>query len=104
MTTGFSNFIQQGGSASPIGRRLPPFSLAFQPSEKRVRQIRVRATRFLREHTIFERFRRSDTHQNGFDFQRLEEIQTIPPRWEKRSKGNATPGEAQAFTAWTLKN
>nr|DAK61877.1 MAG TPA: hypothetical protein [Caudoviricetes sp.] len=63
------------------------FSLAFQLSEKRARQIWVRATRFLRKHTIFERFRRSYTHQNGFDFTRLREIQTIPPVGKSIQRG-----------------
>ena len=80
MTTGFSNFIQQGGSSFPDWAVAAAFfSLAFQFSEKRARQIWVRATRFLRKHTIFERFRRGYTHQNGFDFTRLREIQPIPP-------------------------
>lgn len=61
-----------------------------------MRQIRVRATRFLREHTIFERFRRSDTHQNGFDFQRLEEIQTIPPPVGKAFKGERYTGRGSS--------
>lgn len=61
-----------------------------------MRQIRVRATRFLRRHTIFERFRRSYTHQNGFDFQRLEEIQTIPPPVGKAFKGERYTGRGSS--------